>query len=374
MAKGIAWRSTKHARDVLKQKLKNHEQLICFDTESTGLADIEKGIQEVDIKIIQFSAILYDIKKDENDSVIALQQRETFNMYLNPEELLAEEVISVTGITDDMLIGAETEETAAWKIYKFMSKADLWIGYNVNYDIKRLEGMSERTGETYNEATDIIDVLPMARDIITLDDIREFTIATGRKKLYRLENITPYLFPDMDTRFHDSLEDVHSTAKCFEELYKRYFLLDFDKEKTGHDHLCISNIKFTLNYHSPLKSKKIVTYTTEGVTGIQWDMYYGYWTCDSKYGSDKTFKNVDIYDLEKQVLKIANTRFHISATTMDDLANEMFRNFSKSPEGKRLNKLSRNEQKKRDEKKKGEETLQQTFDEVSNEEMDICIE
>ena len=373
MAKGIKWRSLKHSKMVLDKKLKGHKKLICFDVETTGLADPENGIKEIDIKIIQFSGVLYDIFVNENGT-IELKILETFDMYLNPEELLSDVVIDTTGITDAMIAGAETEYTAAWKIFNFMNKADLWIGYNVEYDLKRLEGMSERTGEKYNLAKDVIDVLPMARDIISLDEIRAYTTKTGKKKLYRLENITPLLFPDLNMKYHDSLEDVKSTAKCFEYLYNVYDSKKEECMEIGEEHLPVSNIKFTLNFHSPLKSKKIVVYTPEGLSGIQWDMYYGYWTCDSKKGSDKLFKSVNMQEVEDSVLRIAQTVKHLKSTTMDDLANEMFRNFSKSPEGKRLSKLSRNEQKERDKAKKEEDLMRKSLDEVADNEMDICIE
>lgn len=374
MAKGLSWRSIDKSRKCLEKKLFGHSNMIVFDTETTGLADPENGIQEVDIKIIQFSAILYDIERDSSGLITNLRQLDKFDMYLNPQELLSDIVIETTGITDRMLLGAETEDKAAWKIYQFMSRSDLWIGYNVGYDLKRLKGMSQRTGYPYKQAKDVIDVLPMARDIISLDEIRAYTTKTGKKKLYRLENITPYLFPDFEVKFHDSLEDVRSTGKCFAELYNRYQQLDPDKMKTGEEKLSISSIKFTLNYHSPLKSKKIVLYTPNGLSGIQWDMYYGYWTCDSKKGSDKLFKAVNLQDVEEKVLFIAKTRLHSTAVTMDDLANEMFRNFSKSPEGKRLNKMSREDKKERDKAKKEEESMQKSMDASMEEDMDICIE
>lgn len=374
MAKGLSWRSNLSRKEKIEEQFKNHDTMIVFDTETTGIADPANGIQEVDIKIIQFSGILYDVVRTIDGKIADLKQKDKFDIYLNPMELLSDVVKETTGITDEMLAGAETENTAAWKIYKFMERSDLWVGYNVGYDLKRLEGMSERTGISYTEAKNVIDVLPMARDIISLDEIRAFTTQTGRKKLYRLENITPYLFPNFEAKFHDSLEDVRSTGKCFAELYNRYQQLDPDKSKTGEEKLSVSNIKFVLNYHSPLKSKKIVVYTPNGPSGIQWDMYYGYWTCDSKKGSDKLFKAVDLQDLEEKVLSIAQTRQHLQATTMDDLANEMFRNFSKSPEGKRLNKMSREDKKERDKVKKEEESMQKSMEASMEEDMDVCIE
>lgn len=371
MAKGLSWRSVKSSHDNLEKKLEGHSRLICFDTETTGLADPEKGIREVDIKIIQFSGILYDIVQ--KDGRLDLRQAEQFDMYLNPEELLSDIVKETTGIDDSMLFGAETERTAAWKIYRFMSKADLWIGYNVGYDLKRLEGMAERTGEPYRVTTDVIDVLAMAKDIIPLDEIRAYTTMTGKKKLYRLENITPMLFPDMEVKFHDSLEDVRSTAKCFTHLLSSYRAKDYGAIQSGGEHLPVSNIKFALNFHSPLKSKKIVVYTPNGPSGIQWDCYYGYWTCDSKKGSDKTFKATDMDLLEKDVIALANKRGYSSEPTMDGIANEMFRNFSRSPEGKRLSKMSRNIQKERDEEKKKQESMQQALDTCFDDGMDLEI-
>lgn len=371
MAKGLSWRSIKSSHINLEEKLRGHNRLICFDTETTGLADPEKGIRDIDIKIIQFSGILYDIVQ--KDGQLDLRQVDQFDMYLNPEELLSDIVKETTGIDDSMLFGAETEQTAAWKIFRFLSKADLWIGYNVGYDLKRLEGMAERTGEQYQEAKDVIDVLPMAKDIISMDEMRAFTTKMGKKKLYRLENVTPLLFPDMEVKFHDSLEDVRSTAKCFTSLLSSYRAKDYSSIQSGGEHLPVSNIKFTLNYHSPLKSKKIAVYTPNGPSGIQWDCYYGYWTCDSKKGSDKLFKATDLDVLEKDVIAIANKRGLSSESTMDSIANEMFRNFSKSPEGKRLNTMSRNVQKERDAEKKKQESIQKALDTCLDDGMDIEI-
>lgn len=374
MIKEYKWRNINIRKKDLLDLLKGKENLIVFDTETTGLANEELDIKEDDIKIIQFSGILYDIEYDDNLE-LHLQMKDYLNLYINPEELLSIEVSKLTGITNEMLAQADSEKAAAWKIARFMKKSNFWLAYNIPYDLKRLQGLRKRTGELFSLpgensfSPDIYDVLTLTRDVIDPDAITQYKKEYGikRKGTYKLDLLTPMLLPEFSLSFHNSLDDVRATALLFEKLLPEYLKIDM---KTGTQKLIVK--KFSYDVASPynlMKTRRIVLYTEPKDTSdgafaekcsIYWDVSGSVWSCENNKTAKNLFYETDLADIERQVLELAKNEGYIKTNeyevlNMDTLYIEASKRWEKTPSGKKKLSLSKKIEKERKDKIKSNE-------------------
>ena len=191
------WRNKKKAAGRLFAKMKGAENVIFFDTETTGLED--------DAKIRQFSGRMYSY----DWYTKGLKERYTKDVYINPEEPLSKKIIEITGITDDILSTAPNETALGPEILEFMERADIWIAYNAGFDTARLKKMAERIGAAYMEK-EVVDALEMARDC--LPDL----------KSHSLSDVSAFLYPDDMHRFHYSMEDVDAMVRIFMWCIREY--------------------------------------------------------------------------------------------------------------------------------------------------------
>ena len=396
MSKGFEWKNIpadiSRVNKAVDHALSNRRTAVVFDTETTGIVG-KGGIEtEDEIKIIQFSGILYHV---EDDGTLG-DELDRMDTYIFPEEPISEEVTKVTGITDETLANAPTEREAAWKIERFMSRADTWIAYNAPYDLNRLDGMARRTETEFTlpystnltaPVPQVIDVLPMAKNVVAPEPLVAFrtarnkTLEPGERDahgVYKLQYITPVLFPDFEAKFHDSLEDVRSTAKSYNYLRTAYSAYGKDEDKcramgfdrnspnllssyqasfTGKTYLNFGLARFKVinPYHSPRNTRRILIYTKDpckendrqsySESGIFYDVSKKVWTCDSKPASKKLFQDTDLVSLEHRFLDWAQYRKIIepdrfTIPSMDDACRNMETAFNNSKDGEWVRKVS----------------------------------
>ena len=276
----------------VNQLMTGVKTVLVFDTETTGLCERDK--------VIQFSAILYQMHADK------LEELDRINYYINPEMPLDPVITDITGITEDDLINALPEEKMIDKIDDFMNRAQVWAGYNVSFDMGMMQRMHERCHKKWDPKP-AVDVLAMARNCI-------FKSVSGVKN-YKLGTITGFLFPDMEVKFHDSLEDVRATAQCFEALLKDYKTKTFD-DSTRED-IYVTFASFWQNPHNP-GQRRIKVFNGRNDTGIFWDCGKYCWSCKKDKQSKNNFLTKDIASIEKQVLFRYGKIYE--ADTMEDLA------------------------------------------------------
>lgn len=285
------WRNIKEGRDKYLPLLQWYKEILIFDTETTGLNS--------KAKIIQFSGIHYKILENGR-----FEEINRLDIYINPEEPLESKITEITGITDEMLAGAENEFEVGEKIIDFLSGSKLWGAYNAPFDLRMLNQFSERTGYAIPKRM-CIDVLYMARDSITRDRIEE----------YSLSSIMGYLFPEEYIQFHSSIEDVKATAKCmqvFIQVYNSYQ----KKENTVPIHL-----NWASYFENPRKKsqRRIKMDLSDGEYGdIFWDVIAKAWSCKSSSKAKKMFHAIDMESLENQVMRKYAYRYQ--ASTMEELA------------------------------------------------------
>lgn len=281
-----------HVRAV-NQAISRNDTLIIFDTETTGL--------EEDAKIIQFSAVLYQI----NQSDLSLTEMDSLNLYINPEQMLDDDIVALTGITNEQLALAKTETHVAATIFDFMNQSNLWCAYNAAFDLQKLEHMAKRTNTAYIKHQ-CIDAFLMARNIIPKETIKK----------HNLGAITKHLLPDYQAEFHNALEDVRATGKCLEKLLQLYQLAKIPE--TGSQKLNVAYAKFFINPNMQ-NMRRLKIYNTEGRdTGIFWDCSRSCWSCKSDAKSKKLFLQTDLPDVERQVLDKYYSRYQTMC--IDDLA------------------------------------------------------
>lgn len=349
MIKDCVFRNIKKRQDECNFLLKGKENAIVFDTETTGIVKRGNGVKEEDIKIIQFSAILYDLSW-EDDTHVHFEQKDYLNFYINPEELISQVVSDLTGITNEMVANADTENVAAEKIAKFMSRSNLWIAYNTPYDLKRLQVMAERTGVDIplpgkTDGLVAFDLLPITRDTVDPEAIAAFKKENKIKKgMYKLDILTPMLLPDFKASFHNSLDDVRSTAALMEFIYPEFMSL---KSENGTVKFNVYKFSYGIgNIYSPHKSRRIIVYvkkenmdseTLAEDCGVYWDVDASVWSCKAEM--KKMFKHIDIADLERQVLELAEREGYTDTNeyitlSMDTIPYEAAYRWSKTSSGK----------------------------------------
>ncbi len=172
--------------DCLKQNT-----FVVFDLETTGL-NSSPVAGNMD-KIIEIAA--YKIK----DGVIC----ESFTTFVNPERRLSEEIIKLTGITEDMLGASPTCEKVLPDFFKFCAGSIL-VGHNIaGFDFKFVDYYCGRLG--YILERKIIDTIPLSQEQLFLSNYKLNTVADKFGITFN---------------HHRAADDALVTAKIFIELIK----------------------------------------------------------------------------------------------------------------------------------------------------------
>ncbi len=164
---------------------------VVFDLETTGLMCSPVG-GNMD-RIIEIGAF----------KVIDGQIKESFTTFINPEKRLSEEIINLTGITQEMVADAPVFADVMPDFYKFCYGSIL-VGHNIaGFDYKFVEHYCAQCG--YNLERKIIDTIPLSQELLFLSNYKLNTVADKF-------NIT--------FNHHRAIDDALTTAKIFIELIR----------------------------------------------------------------------------------------------------------------------------------------------------------
>ena len=170
--------------------LKAHE-FVVFDLETTGL-NTSPASGNMD-KIIEIGAF-----KVQNGEI-----KQSFTTFINPERRLSDEIVSLTGITEEMIVGAPTYEQVMPDFYKFCNGCIL-VGHNVaGFDFKFVDHYCSRLGYTLERK--IIDTIPLSQELLRLSN-------------YKLNTVADHF--NIKFNHHRAIDDALTTAKIFIELIK----------------------------------------------------------------------------------------------------------------------------------------------------------
>ncbi len=164
---------------------------VVFDLETTGLnSSPVSGNMD---KIIEIGA--YKI----TDGEIC----ESFSTFVNPARRLSEEIINITGITEEMVAPAPKYEDVMPDFYKFCYGSIL-VGHNlVGFDYKFVDYYWSRLGYIFDRK--LIDTIPLSQELLYLSNYKLNTVADRFKITFN---------------HHRAVDDALATAKIFIELIK----------------------------------------------------------------------------------------------------------------------------------------------------------
>ena len=272
----MEWRNVLRGRDDFLKIFQDAKSIIVFDTETTGLGS--------DAKIIEFAAVRYLI------SETGLRETNKIDLFLNPEEPLSEKIVELTGITNEILVKANSERVEAPYIYQFLDSADIWAAYNCNFDIRMLAQMSSRTGIEFIQKP-CLDVLQMARDFVKREDVEN----------HKLQTICKAIYPEKIFRFHQAIDDVRATALIMAKFISSY--LNYADTAVQRKKQCRLNWAYYCVNPNQKSQVRIKLNLSEGEYGdIYWDVRNMVWSCKKTVAAKRLFQEVDLANLEKQLL------------------------------------------------------------------------
>ncbi len=165
-------------------------QFVVIDLETTGLNSSPSGNMD---KIIEIAA--YKITGGEI--------KESFSTFVNPGRKLSEEIVKLTGISQDMVDGAPTYEKVMPDFFKFCQGCYL-VGHNIaGFDFKFLEYYCMQLG--YHLERRIFDTIPLSQELLYLSN-------------YKLNTVADHF--GITFNHHRAVDDALVTAKIFIELIK----------------------------------------------------------------------------------------------------------------------------------------------------------
>lgn len=165
---------------------------VVFDLETTGLnsSPISGNMD----RIIEIGA--YKITDGEI--------RESFSTFINPERKLSDEIIKLTGITEDMVADAPAYEKVMPDFFKFCYGSIL-VGHNiVGFDYKFVDYYWSQLGYIFERK--LIDTITLSQELLL--GLPNYKLNTVANKF----NIT--------FNHHRAVDDALATAKIFIELIK----------------------------------------------------------------------------------------------------------------------------------------------------------
>lgn len=164
---------------------------VVFDLETTGLNSSHSS-GNID-RIIEIGA--YKII----DGVIS----ESFTTFINPQKKLSEEIINLTGITEEMIASAPTYEQVMPDFFKFCDGSVL-VGHNIaGFDFRFVDYYCAKLG--YMLERKIIDTIPLSQELLFLSNYKLNTVADKFGITFN---------------HHRAIDDAYVTAKIFIELIK----------------------------------------------------------------------------------------------------------------------------------------------------------
>ena len=160
---------------------------VVFDIETTGLLKYRDAITEIGAVRVENGEIT-----------------EIYNQLINPERILPEKIVEITGITDAMLADKPKIEEVLPDFLDFCGDS-LLVGQNTDFDVGFIRHNAHKLGLLFDPI--YLDTLPMARALF--DDMGKFSLDKIARKL----DIPAF-------NHHRASDDARATAQIFIKMYK----------------------------------------------------------------------------------------------------------------------------------------------------------
>lgn len=216
--------------DIIKNKefiTKETDSFVVFDLETTGFSARND-------KIIEIGAV-----KIKNGEFVS-----DYNVLINPERSIPEEVVNLTGIDDGMLVGKPKFEDIKDEFYEFIGDSIL-VAHNAVFDMGFLKNNFEKFG--YNFDFPYIDTLELSR------------IFYPTRRSHSLGKMAKYLGVSLENA-HRAVDDAKATAEIFLKLLgDRFVYNDFSQTINNiSDVIEIREKHFGKPYHAVVLVKNLI--------------------------------------------------------------------------------------------------------------------
>jgi DNA polymerase-3 subunit alpha (Gram-positive type) len=171
------------------------DTFVVFDIETTGLSFSNDRITEIGAVKVEKGAIV-----------------DRFSALVDPERPLSQEIIELTGLTDEMLKGQPTIDRVLPDFLDFCGKAAL-VAHNAAFDIAFIRENADRLDLSFSPT--IVDTLSLSR--LLLKKIRR----------HKLNTVAKHLKISLDNH-HRAEDDAQATA----EILLKFFVMLREKEIT----------------------------------------------------------------------------------------------------------------------------------------------
>ena len=138
------------------------DEMIVFDIETTGF-------NSQNDRIIEIGAV----------RVKNLEIMDTFQTFADPERKIPEKIISLTGISDEMVKGAPSQEEALKSFVEFCGSVPVLIAHNAGFDTAFIRNACKRYGVEFDFS--VIDTVVMSRSM--LPNLKKFKLDIVAKEL-----------------------------------------------------------------------------------------------------------------------------------------------------------------------------------------------
>lgn len=185
---------------------------LLFDTETTGLSKNSVVRLEKQPHIIElFGISLLQSRPGGLQGNYCFEEIAVWQSLFSHHMKLSEEIVRITGITDDLIKDAPAFRTKAAELKDFIESHDRVVGHNLTFDMDRVDQEMHRAG---------LSVIWPAERMCTVEET-EFV------KGYRLSltALHEHLFGEPFKNAHRAEGDVRAMLKCYTALIERGVLV-----------------------------------------------------------------------------------------------------------------------------------------------------
>lgn len=167
-------------------------KVLFLDTETTGLLLHPAVPLERQPQVIEFGGLLIDTKTGKES---------TLELLIQPGIPLPEEIVKITGITDEMLAGKPLFREVAAEVAAFISSADVAVAHNLPFDSAMINNEFDRAGQGC--------FWPK----VCLCTVQENQAAAGKRP--RLKDWHEQATGEPYPQTHRAIDDVRAMARAF---------------------------------------------------------------------------------------------------------------------------------------------------------------